>query len=428
MKIIRLNVNNFKRIKAVEIEPGGATVVQIRGKNKQGKSSCLDAIAAALGGERLCPKVPVRRGTDGAVVRVELDEDLVVERRWTADGDSSLRVMTKEGLQFTKPQRRLDDLIGRLSFDPLAFIDLPPKEQAETLRRLAGVDFSELDARRQLRYEARTDANRQVLQLRSRLAALPAVEAPDEPVNSAELLAEQERRSEVRSLNDRKRLELDDVRAKFRRVGDEVAHLRGMIEEAQRQLAKAEARREELRVAGAALKAEVEQLVDPDLQEIPAKVREVEAVNERVRANKARAELARDLEQAEIEAKELDDEIASIDEQKAAQLAQVKFPVSGLTFTAEGVLLDGLPFEQAAQSEQLRISVAIGSALNPKLRAMLVRDGSRLDQDSLALLKEEAARFDLQVWLEQVGKDGEGIVIEDGQVETAAVPAEASAP
>ena len=85
-------------------------------------------------------------------------------------------------------------------------------------------------------------------------------------------------------------------------------------------------------------------------------------------------------------------------------------------FDDTGVTLDGLPFEQASQAQQLRASVAIGAALNPKLRAMLVRDGSLLDEDSLALLTAEASRSDLQVWLEVVGREGDGIVIEDGEV------------
>lgn len=418
MKIVQLNISNFKRIKAVEVRPYGA-IVSVRGRNGAGKSSVLDSIAAALGGERLCPKVPIRRGENGAVVRVELDDDLVVERRWTAGGGSTLKVTTKEGVSVKRPQARLDDLIGKLSFDPLSFMDLEPKKQAETLRALAGVDFSALDGRREQTYAARTDANRQVMQLRTRLAATPDVDAPDEPTSSADLIAEQQKRSDLYTANNLKRGQLDSIRAQFRRASEEVERLNKTIEDLQRQLAQAQMQREELRAAGAALKAEVEQLADPDLQELSAKLRDLEATNDRVRAKKARCELARDLKEAELEAKELDDEIASIDAEKAAKLAEVKFPVKGLAFSDEGVTFGGLPFEQSSQSEQLRISVAIGSALNPRLRAMLVRDGSRLDKESLALLREEATRSGIQVWLEQVGKDGEGVVIEDGEVESA---------
>jgi chromosome segregation ATPase len=415
MRIIRLDVHNFKRIKAVEIEPGGAAVVQIRGRNEQGKSSCLDGIAAALGGERLCPKVPIRRGETNAVVRVELD-DLVVERRWTAGGGSSLKVTTKEGVSIKKPQTRLDDLIGRLSFDPLAFMDLEPRKQSETLRDLAGVDFSVLDDRREHAYVARTDANRQVMQLRTRLAAIPEVEAPDDPVSSADLIAEQQRRSDLYTQNNLKRGKLENVRARFRRESAEVDRLTDAIADLQAQLENTLVEREKLRIEGSALKAKVDQLVDPDLDELSAQFREIEATNELVRAKRARLELAQELKQAELEFRKVDDQIASIDAEKEAQLAAAKFPVPGLAFSDDGVLLDGLPFEQGSQSKRLRVSVAIGAALNPKLRAMLVRDGSRLDKDGLLLLKEEASRLGVQVWLEQVGKEGGGIVIEDGQV------------
>lgn len=167
---------------------------------------------------------------------------------------------------------------------------------------------------------------------------------------------------------------------------------------------------------GKALKAEVDALVDPDLEEIPGRIRAVEVTNEHVRQKKARAVLVDELAAKEAEAKRLDAEVAAVDEQKAAALAAASLPVQGLAFDEAGASFDGLPLEQASQAQQLRISVAIGSALNPRLRAMLVRDGSLLDSDSLALLKEEATRADLQVWLEVVGRDGEGIVIEDGAV------------
>lgn len=102
MKIVKLEAENFKKLRAVEIAPSGA-VVEIRGANEAGKTSVLDSIAAALGGEKLCPAQPIRRGADRARVAVELDDGLVVERRWGA-------------------QKLLDGLVGRLSFDPLAFL------------------------------------------------------------------------------------------------------------------------------------------------------------------------------------------------------------------------------------------------------------------------------------------------------------------
>jgi len=429
-RITKLEISNFKRVKAVSIEPDGRPVIQVRGRNGQGKSSCLDAIAAALGGEKLAPKEPVRRGTDGAVVRVELDDGTIVERRWTAAGGSSLKLTNKEGLIYKKPQGRLDDLIGRLSFDPLAFLRLAPKEQAETLRKLAGVDFSLLDSKRQEAYDARTVVHRQVAQLRARLAAAPAVEAPDALQSSADLLAEHQRRSEQLTANNLKRSDLQRAKDVFaRRKGEMEAAAAAMtrarlaLDAAVEAHQVAEQQLEDARAAGVALKASVEQLVDPDLEELPRKLRELEAVNDRVRVRQMRAGLAGELAAAEAEAKKLDDAIAGIDEQKAEALQGAKLPIEGLAFDEAGVRFGGCLLEQASQAEQIRVSVAMGAALNPKLRATLVRDGSLLDAGSLELLRAEAERADLQVWLETVSTEGDGFVIEEGEVVGAAAPA-----
>jgi len=423
MKIIKLEIADFKRIKLVTIEPKGAAVVSIRGKNGAGKSSCLDAVAALFGGEKMCPREPVRRGSQGAVVRAELDEDFVVERTWEANGTSTLTLKDKEGRPYNRPQKRLDEVIGRLTFDPLAFMRLPAKDQAETLRKLSGVDFGPLNARREQLYSERTAANRHVAQLQARLTAAPVVDAPDEVQSAAELMEEQRRRTDENTAQERMRMRLDAVRVGFRSRTEEVEQLTAKIAALQKQLEEAQKIREELRQAGAALAAEVKALVPPDMEEIPRQLRQVETVNERVRQRKARAELAKSLDEAKLEAAKLDKGIEAIDSDKAALLAEAKFTIQGLAFTDEGVTFNGLPLEQASQAEQLRISIAIGAALAPRLRAMLVRDGSLLDEDSLALLQGEAERLDLQVFLEQVGP-GEGILIVDGQVEGAEAPAE----
>jgi hypothetical protein len=98
-------------------------------------------------------------------------------------------------------------------------------------------------------------------------------------------------------------------------------------------------------------------------------------------------------------------------------MADAKFPVPELSFGDDGVLVKGVPFEQASAAEQLRVSVAMGVALNPKLKVLLVRDGSLLDAKSLQLLADMAEANESQVWLERVGDaDAAAVVIEDGQV------------
>ncbi len=437
MKIIRLTADNFKRLRAVEIRPDGS-IVEIRGANRAGKSSVLDSIAAALGGEKLCPAVPIRIGAETASAEVELDDGTTIERRWTASG-SRLAVKNRDGLRYPNPQKLLDGLVGKLSFDPLAFLHLAAKEQTEALRRIAGVDFTPLDERRKAAYDARTSIHRQIAQAKARLAALPVVVAPDALVSGADLFAEQERRQKVKGANDLVRRDLERARDMFQLRKGQLAEAAATVERARAALAEAEEREraaeaavEEALEAGKTSSAHMEALVEPDMEEIPRRLRDLEAVNDRVRAKQKRAALAADVTQAEGEAKKFDAAIAAIDQEKAAALAQANFPVEGLGFTDSvgpsgrdtTVTLNGLPFDQAAFSEQIRVSLAMGVALNPKLRVMLIRDASCLDEKSMRLVAEMAEANDCQVWLEIVAKDeGVGIFIEDGEVVGGAVSA-----
>lgn len=439
MKLTRLEITNFKRIRVVEITPKGNVVV-VRGKNGSGKSSTLDGIAALLGGEKLCPREPIRRGESEAVIRGRLDQfpefgTVIAERRFRRGDDgevtSTLKLSREDGLPLNRPQKRLDELLGRFSFDPLAFQRLPPKEQAETLRAITGIDFTILDAKRAKAYDGRRIANAQVAQLEARLKAVPEIDAPDEPVSTAELLETSQALQKQKAANDLERAALQRTRDVFAVRRREEEQAASDLERARQALAAAEEKRrgaaaalEVAREAGKAQLAKVEALVDPDLGALAAKMRDVEAVNEKVRTKKQRRALVAELATAKDGAKKLDDEIAAIDQQKADALANAKLPVPGLAFADAGVTFEGLPLEQASQAQQVRISVAMGAALNPQLRAMLVRDGSLLDEDSMALLAEEAQRADLQVWLETVGKNGEGIVLEDGAVQGATAPPE----
>jgi hypothetical protein len=420
MRIVRFEAQNFKRLRAVSIAPDGS-IVRISGRNRQGKSSTLDGIAALLGGERLCPREPIRRGETEALLRAEMDEDLVVERRFrvAADGavTSTLKLTRKDGFNVKKPQATLDALVGKIAFDPLAFLRYEPKKQAETIREIAGVDLSPFDARRQAAYDRRTEVNRELAAAKARLATLPAVEAPDAEVSAADLLDEQNRRAAALAAN-------DQARARLRKLGGDFNAAAAEVERLEAALATARSRLEDLRTTGKAAKAEVEALTDPDMTEIPGKLREIEATNRTVRAKKERAALAGKALDLDEQAAQLTEAIEQVDAEKAAALAAAKLPVPGLSFTADGVLLNDLPFEQAAASEQLRVSMAVALATHPKLPIALIRDASLLDGDALALVGEMAEAAGAQVWLEMVGPAGDAVVIEDGQVEGAAAPAE----
>ena len=114
---------------------------------------------------------------------------------------------------------------------------------------------------------------------------------------------------------------------------------------------------------------------------------------------------------------DLTEEIDTLENRKRKMLASAKFPIPELGLSDSGVTLNGLPFEQASSAEQLRASVAMGLAMNPKLKIMLIKDGSLLDENSLRMVAEMAEKADAQIWMERVGEGKEtSVVIEDGAV------------
>ena len=143
MKIIALEAENVKVLKAVDIHPNGSTVV-IGGENGQGKSSVLDCISYALGGKDLVCEDPVRHGEKTARIKLDMGEIVVVRKFGVGE---SLKISKPDGSVIPSPQKFLDEIYGSLSFDPLEFSRMKPKDQAQTLRDLVGLDTSAIDER-----------------------------------------------------------------------------------------------------------------------------------------------------------------------------------------------------------------------------------------------------------------------------------------
>lgn len=444
MQLISLIAENFKRIKVARIAPNGP-LTKIIGKNGQGKTSAIDAVAAALGGKDHCPDQPIRNGQDSAQVIVDLG-DIKVKRRWTEKG-STLEVFSAEGAKFPSPQAMLDKLMGDLSFDPLQFNRMKPVDQAATLAKIAGLDLATISGQRRAKFDERTNVNRDLKAAQAQLAAMPVVEAPAEEVSLAELLKEiEDAENHNKAVEDLQRVAKEaDVKAS--EVGEKYkaavlkpaeleAQYAAMIKKLEDQIAVLKAERDvaiEAAIKTAELikkqgqelcavadeaesKAGAATYIDP--APLREKARNAESVNATVRANKTRAAKAAEVESKEAESKRLTESIEAIDTQRDTAITAAKLPVDNLSLGESGVLLNGLPFEQASGAEQLRVSVAIGLALNPKLKLMLIRDGSLLDDDSMQLLATMAEQAGAQILIERVDQGNEvGVKIVDGECE-----------
>ena len=410
LKVVELRVSNLKRIKAVQITPDGDLVV-LSGHNGAGKSSVLDAIAMALGGRDQIPAEPIRRGADRAEVLVDLGE-IIVRRTFTAAGGGQLVVQNREGARFQSPQSMLDALVGRLTFDPLAFSREKPARQAEVLRELVGLDLAPLDARRAELYAERTAVNKRATSLRARFEAMPRHElAPAEPVDVGELADQLKAAQAANQENTRQRQALAAARDTLTSRQTRVANLRA-------ELAKAEEAARSSAEAVQNLETSVAGLLDVDTAALLEQIRGAEAINRQVRENHERRAVAAEHAVADRQSGELTAQIEAVDQQKAEAIAAARMPVQGLGFDAAGVVtLNGLPLDQASAAERLRVSVAIGLAMNPRLRVLLIRDASLLDRESMRVVAGMAREAGAQLWVERVEVDEQTtVLIEDGQV------------
>lgn len=410
MRIIRMTARNIKRLRAVEITPAGNTVI-VGGQNGEGKTSVIDSIAYGLAGKGAIPPEPVRRGERKGEVILELD-DLIVTRRLTKN-NAYLEVTTKAGVPQKSPQKILDDLVGTdKPFDPLKWLGDLPKMQLEMLKDLAGLDFTALNERRETAYAERKFANKE---LKSRQAERDAMAIPprpdaDGPVKLADLSDELRRRQEFNQQNTQVRDQLQSMR------GDLTA-LRHKREDLAKQLEALDAELGERAKAQNEWAGRVAALQDEDEEEIIARIENAEEINAAFRTLADAEQKEEEIRAARKVADEKTEEIESIDAEKQALVAAAKMPIDGLGIGDDCVTLHGLPFSQASSAEQLRTAVAIALALCNRLKVVLIRDGSLLDETSMALLQEMIDDADAQLWIEVVTKDDPAaVIIEDGLV------------
>jgi DNA repair exonuclease SbcCD ATPase subunit len=462
VKIITLTAENVKKLVAVEISPTG-NLVEITGKNGQGKTSVLDCIWWALAGASHIQAAPIRKGANEARIRLDLGDIIVTrtfERKEDNEETTKVFVENADGARFPSPQRMLDALLGELSFDPLAFTRMDKREQFDVLRRFVpDFDFAAADAANKADYDRRTEINRQAKEARTLAAGILVPEgAPTERVDEAALVDELQRAGDHNAqIETRKagreaaaekakdlRGRADETEAKREAAvkAREDAHAQ-ILADLQRQIEALTARIAEVKKSGADDIARVKTMMTDeakafrveadDLQtkldsapELPAPI-DITAVRAQLDAAKGtnaivaaadlRAQHVAKAEALEAQAAALTKAREDREAAKHAAISAAKLPVDGITFGDGEILLNGVPFDQASDAEQLRASIAIAMASNPKLRVIRVRDGSLLDTDALKLLADMADERDYQCWVERVSSDGKvGFVLEDGRL------------
>lgn len=437
MKIVQLTCENIKRLVAVEIRPDG-NMVEITGKNAQGKTSILDSIQWAIEGAKHIQAQPVRKGQKEARIRLDLGEVIVTRKfRKLEDGttDTSVVVEGANGARFPSPQRMLDSFLGALTFDPLAFSRMAAKEQFDALRRFVpDVDFAAIEGLNRRDFESRTENNRRAKEARSAAALITVPDSlPAEPINSEALVEDLQKAGDHNAQIEASKSSRERAAEQIKTKSQEAATLRASAATLRAQADGLDAEAAQVDLNTKRLQERLDglpPLADPiDTKAVRDKIGEANRVNAQVAKRAEREGYLDKATKLDDLSKRLTEAMEARTKDKLAKIAAAKLPIEGLGFGDGIVLLNGVPFDQASDAEQLRASVAIAMAGNPKLRVIRVRDGSLLDADGMRLLAELADANDMQVWVERVASDGKvGFVIEDGQVrQTPAAPAEAVA-
>ena len=414
VKINTLEFENVKRIRAVALEPAQSGLTVIGGRNGQGKTSVLDAICWALGGEKYRPSQAQREGAYTAPnLRVVLSNGIIAERKGR---NSTLKVTDPNGNK--SGQQLLNSFLEPLALDLPQFLNASSREKADTLLRIIGVGdrLSELERQEKTLYNER-HAVGQIADRKDKYAKeMEHYEGvPDIPVSASELIARQQEILAKNGENQRKR----QLKERYDR---ELEEARQALDEAKRRYALARANAET-----AARSAQ--ELVDESTAELERDIADIELVNAKVRANL-------DRERAEEEAKEyfrqyeeLTGRIEDVRREKYELLHGADMPLPGLSVEDGELTYNGQKWDNMSGSEQLRVSTAIVRRLNPSCGFVLLDKLEQMDTDTLREFGQWLEAEGLQAIATRVSTGGEcSVIIEDGYIAGDAAPAEAAKP
>ena len=413
--ITALEAENVKRIKAVALTPAPTGLTLVGGNNNQGKTSVLDALAWALGGDRFRPNAAQR---DGAVapahLKVTLSNGVIVERKGK---NSTLTVTDPTGRR--SGQQLLNAFIEPLALDLPRFMEASDKEKADILLRIIGIgtELHVRDLEIKSLYDKRTFTG-QLAQQKKHFAEelIYYPEAPEEPVSASDLIHQQQEILARNGENQRKRNQLVQLTDLLERQKKVVADLEFQLSTEKQRLTTMQA---DVKIA----QTSAENLQDESTAELEASIRSIEETNQKVRANleKARAE-----DEAAQYASDYDKLAEAITQKRADRMALLNgadLPLPELSVEDGALTYTGKHWRDMSGSDQLRVAAAIVRRLNPDCGFVLLDKLEQMDMTTLTEFGRWLEAEHLQAIATRVSTGSEcQIIIEDGMVKDAEPP------
>ena len=414
IKITSFEAENVKRVKAVQFQPSENGLTIIGGNNKNGKTSVLDAIAYAVGGEKFKPANFTREGSAiPGKVRITLNNGLIVER---SGKNSALKVTDPSGQK--AGQKLLNEFIEPLALNLPKFMNSSDKEKSETLLQIIGVgdELARLDKEESIAYGERTLIGRDA-DKKSKLAeALEYyADAPEELVSVSELIRQQQEILARNGENQRKRERVKEITFEKHRIYDEAQRLEQQIADLQARLEERRQAYEKVTEDEAIAMKDAAELHDESTAEIEASIANIEEINRRVRANNTKAIAVDEAEQLRHEYESMTAKIESIRDARKALLDGADLPLEGLGVSDGALTYNKQAWSDMSGAEQLIVSTAIVRRLNPECGFVLMDKLEQMDMDTLKEFGAWLEAEGLQVIATRVSTGEEcSIIIEDG--------------
>lgn len=417
LKINKLEIENVKRIKAVKIEPSQNGLTIIGGNNNQGKTSVLDSIAWALGGERFKPSQATREGSViPPFLHIVMNNGLIVERKGK---NSALKVTDPKGNK--GGQQLLNEFVEQLALDLPKFMESSGKEKAQTLLRIIGVgdQLVTLEKEEKELYQERLYIGRTADQKEKFAKEQPFYpDVPKDMVSPSELIREQQEILARNGENQRKRERVEKIREDVKRTHAEVLRLSDLLDNAK------QAHKNLLEDLDIAEKS-AKDLQDESTKELEISIANIEETNRKVRANLDKEKAEEDAQIYRNQYAELTEKLEEVRTKKTELLSSAELPLPELSVADSELIYKGQKWDNMSGSERLKVSTAIVRKLNPECGFVLLDKLEQMDMNTLQEFGEWLEKEGLQAIATRVSTGEEcSIIIEDGYVAGIERPAE----
>ena len=407
VKINKLEIENVKRVKAVKMEPSKDGLTIIGGNNGQGKTSILDSIAWALGGESFRPSAPGREGSMvPPYLHVVLSNGLVVERKGK---NSDLKVTDPSGQK--AGQKLLDSFVEKLALNLPKFMEASDADKAKTLLNIIGVgdQLAELDRKEQELYQERLYTGRTADQKAKFAKEQPYYpDAPKDLISASDLIRQQQ---EILARNGQRQQWIKE----HDQILNELMQTAKKIESYKDELHRLNALYEELEAKETAAQKTPGELQMESTEELERNLAEIEEINRKVRANLDKDKAEEDALQYKTKYDSLTNEIEAVRKEKTDLLASADLPLPELSVADGKLIYKGKEWDCMSGAEKLKVSTAIVRKLNPECGFVLLDKLEQMDLQTLQEFGQWLEAEGLQAIATRVSTGDEcSIIIEDG--------------